>query len=75
MRRTASHGERLLCTNPLQEVNGNLVNRDQAVLGRKHRVKQLSARERWEAHGVSLLGLTVPSARTPKREAQQHEGL
>ena len=35
-----------------------VTNRDQAVLGRKGREKQLSARERWEAHQVSLLGLT-----------------
>lgn len=75
MRQMASHGERLLCTNPLQVVNGNLVKRDQAVLGRKHREKQLSVREQWGAHQVSLLGLTLSWVRTPEREPQQHEGL
>lgn len=61
--------------NCLEVVNGNLINGDQAALGRKGREKQPSARERWEAHQVSLLGLTVSSARTPGREPQQHEDL
>lgn len=36
----ASHGERLLCMNCLEVVNGNLINGDQAALGRKGREKQ-----------------------------------
>lgn len=45
----ASHGERLLCMNCLEVVNGNLINGDQAALGRKGRGKQPSARARWES--------------------------
>lgn len=68
MRQMSSHGERLLCKNHLWVVNGNSVNRDQAALERKVG-RSNSAKERWEAHQVSLVGPAESLARTPERES------